>query len=449
MADVNSLYPAPPQQNQSLLSGDPTKLLGLVGQLNQNALFQQTFKARKAIGGAYQGAIGEDGSIDQQKLMQGIKDNPDAGFMAGEASAGALDRQGKQISNTSAQLDQNAKQNAFLVDSLGSLADDPKLNYDKVRNVAVTYARNLKLPGEMVNGWLSGLPKETTKLRESLIQMRNLATGSSNLSTPTAIGITPQNAPVTGTRGQFNYGSAGGDGAGSPTGRGPGIVTAPAPGVAEAQARTDVGSADAYIGASQAAGKYGQRVNPLRQAIPILEKMKETDIGPTSERWNDIKSTAVSLGAGKLAGIDPEQIKDYNELKKYFNQYTSQAAATMGPKTNDGLATAVTSNPNVHMDKLSALELSKVALGVERMQQAGVLEFNSKVDRGEATPGGFNKFMVDWGTKQDPRAFVYDLMSKEQQEKLKKTLPPAELNKIRNGMNIADRHGLLGDVHSQ
>jgi hypothetical protein len=222
------------------------------------------------------------------------------------------------------------------------------------------------------------------------------------------------------------------------------IITGLPPGTAQSME----GAASAYNDASAAAGKYAQRVNPLRQAIPLLEKMKETDIGPTSERWNDLKSTAITLGAGKIiGGIDPEKIRDFNELKKYFSQYSSQAAATLGPKTNDGLATAVTSNPNVHMDKLSALELSKVAMGVERMQQAGVREFNALVEAGKASPSGFNKFMVKWGTEQDPRAFVYDLLTPDQQAKLKRTLSPAELNKIRNGMNIADRHGLLGDVH--
>ncbi|WP_146688501.1 hypothetical protein [Bradyrhizobium canariense] len=85
----------------------------------------------------------------------------------------------------------------------------------------------------------------------------------------------------------------------------------------------------------------------------------------------------------------------------------------------------------------------------QRMQQAGVLEFNNLVEYGKKQPSDFGKFMVDWGTKQDPRAFVYDLMTKEQQDNLKKNLPPAELNKIRNGMNIADRHGLLGDLHQR
>jgi hypothetical protein len=54
---------------------------------------------------------------------------------------------------------------------------------------------------------------------------------------------------------------------------------------------------------------------------------------------------------------------------------------------------------------------------------------------------------LEFNNLQDLRAFVYDLMTKEQQDNPKKNLPPAELNKIRNGMNIADRHGLLGDVH--
>jgi len=434
MPDVPApTYPSfsPSQGGSNALSGDPARVIGMVGQLNANALFQQQFNARKAIGQAYQGAIGDDGSIDTQKLMQGIKDNPDAGFMAGEASAGALDRQGKQIDNAQKMFGLQAGQNKVLLDGIGSLADKPNISDEDLRNFAVTSARNSGVPTATILSVVGNAPKDQAARHEWARTIQNMAIGSSGIAQRVTAPPSPGGAPQQSTLGSANYGGT------SPTGLSP------------AAAATSARSGEAYSAASEAAGNYGQRVNPLRQAIPILENMKETDIGPTSERWNDIKSTAVSLGAGKIAGIDPYQIKDFNELKKYFNQYSAQAAATLGPKTNDGLATAVTSNPNVHMDKLSALELSKVALGVERMRQAGVLEFNSKVDRGEADPSTFNKFMVDWGTKQDPRAFVYDLMSKDQQKKLKETLPPSELNKIRNGMNIADRHGLLGDVHSQ
>lgn len=432
MGDVpppNALYPQPVAPTQGLLSGDPTKIIGLVGQMNANALFQQQFNARKAIGSAYQNAIQDDGSIDTKTLMQGIKDNPDAGFMAGEASAGALDRQGKQIENAKSMFGLQAGQNKLLLDGLGTLADKPKVTDEDLRNFAVTTARNSGIPTSQILSVIGSAPKDQAARKEWLTTLRNIAIGSSGTSERVSAPPTPAGAPQMAPKGAINYSGA------TPTGLSP------------AAAAVNAGSGDAYNKSLETAGTYSNRVNPLRQAIPLLEGMKETDIGPISEKWNDIKSTAVNLGAGPLLGIDPTKIRDVNELKKYFSQYSVQAGAAMGPHTNDGLAAAVTSNPNMHMDKLSATDLSKVAMGVERMRQAGTLEFKSKVERGDADPSQFNSFLADWGTKQDPRAFVYDLMSKEQQEKLKKGLPPSELKKIREGMNIADRHGLLGDVH--
>ena len=207
-----------------------------------------------------------------------------------------------------------------------------------------------------------------------------------------------------------------------------------------------VGAVQGYNHAVEAGGNYAVRVNPLRQSIPILERMKTTDTGGITERLNDLRSAAQSLGAGPLLGIDPEKIKDFNELKKYFAQYSVQASAAMGPKTNEGMVAAVTSNPNVKMDRLSALDLSKVALGVERMRQAGILAFQDLVRSGQAHENQFNRFMLDWGTRMDPRAFVYDLMTKEQRAKVRK-LPEAEQKKIHDAMTIADRYNLLGDVH--
>jgi hypothetical protein len=443
MADIpppNALYPQPVSQNQGLLSGDPTKVIGLIGQMNANALWQQQFNARKAIGKSYQDAIQPDGSIDTNTLMQSIKNNPDAGFMAGEAASGALSRQGQQIENATKMFGLQAGQNRVLFDGIGALAAKPVITDEDLRNAAVTWARNSGVPTANILSVVSSAPKDQAARHDWVKNIQNIAMGSaataSRISGPPTGGGAPTTMPIGGA----GYSDVGG--------------AAPAPGtistgLSPAASATNTRSGEAYSSASEGAGSYANRVNPLRQAIPILEGMKETDIGPISDKWNEIKSTAVNLGAGPLLGIDPTKIRDVNELKKYFNQYSVQAGATLGPHTNDGLAAAVTSNPNIHMDRMSALDLSKVALGVERMRQAGVLEFKSKVDRGDADPSQFNNFMVDWGTKQDPRAFVYDLMTKDQQDKLKKTLPPTELKKIRDGMNIADRHGLLGDVHSQ
>jgi hypothetical protein len=155
------------------------------------------------------------------------------------------------------------------------------------------------------------------------------------------------------------------------------------------------------------------------------------------------------LGGGKLVGIDPEKIANYNEAKKYLNQYTSQAAAGLGPRTNEGLAAAVTSNPNVNMDKMSLVDLTKTALGVERAKQAGVLEFEAALRRKEVVPGQFGTFMAHWGTEADPRGFVYDLLDGKAQKKMLEGLCDVQKDRIRNAIVIGKKYGLVADIRAQ
>lgn len=391
MSDIAApVYPTYQPQGTNALVNDPAKVVGLISGIQDYRLKNQQFDA-----------------LSQQP-------------------AAAL--QGQTIANTTAQNSQNEAAAQIVAHHLGTLPDNASKD-DIYRMKASIRSIHPNIPASTINTVADIALRDPAGLKNGIATWRTMGVSPesmvSRVTGPPTAGGQPTTVPATTA-----------------------IRTgAMATGLSPAAAATNVGAGNAYNAASEAAGAYSNRVNPLRQAIPIIEGMKETDIGPISDKWNDIKSTAVNLGAGPLLGIDPTKIRDVNELKKYFNQYSVQAGATLGPHTNDGLAAAVTSNPNIHMDRLSALDLSKVAMGVERMRQAGVLEFKAKVDRGDADPSQFNNFMVDWGTKQDPRAFVYDLMSKEQQEKLKKGLPPSELKKIREGMNIADRHGLLGDVH--
>ena len=63
--------------------------LGIVGQfagaqnaLNQNALFQQTFRARQALGPIAQQSVGPDGQMDWAKYAVGVSTHPDTAWMA-------------------------------------------------------------------------------------------------------------------------------------------------------------------------------------------------------------------------------------------------------------------------------------------------------------------------------------------------------------------------------
>jgi hypothetical protein len=90
----------------------PGNLLGMVGQfaqaqnaLNQNALFQQTFKARQALGPLAQQSIGPDGQMDYNKFSVLISSHPDTAWMAPDIINGIVQRQLVQSETVAKNLD--------------------------------------------------------------------------------------------------------------------------------------------------------------------------------------------------------------------------------------------------------------------------------------------------------------------------------------------------------
>jgi hypothetical protein len=431
---LTSLYPAPPPPVAAPTNGlgqmTPSGVVGLVNGINQSRLFQQEYDARKGVADAYRDSTDPStGVIDQQGLAARLARS---GFGAGEAlHQGAV--------NAATQFDLQAKRTQYLRDSIGAIADKPNPTKADLVSLGVSIHRNVpSLPEEAIQSFIDNAPENPRELKKYLVTQRNLAVGSAGLMPGVPGTVNPRTgvAPLV-SQGQANYQTAG-VGEGQPAGR---VTALP---VGSASAMED--ASKAYGAAIEGAGRYAQRVNPLRQAIPIVEGMKETDIGPTSEKWNNFKSSLQSLGAGPLLGIDPTKIASYNEAKKYLSQYALQASSVLGPKTNDGLASAVSANPNMTMDKLSVSQLSKAALGMERMQQTGIREFQALVNAGKASPGDFNKFMLEFSSEQDPRGFVYDLLPAQEQKQMLEGLSPLQKSRIADSMLLAKKWGTIGDV---
>lgn len=120
----------------------PPNLLGAVGQfadtqnkLNQNALFQQEFNARKALGPIMQQSIGPDGQIDYGKASVLLSTHPEAAWKAPEIINGWVQRQNTQadtvlkaLKSTQDQLGIYANVGAGLVEkghSAGSIPGTP------------------------------------------------------------------------------------------------------------------------------------------------------------------------------------------------------------------------------------------------------------------------------------------------------------------------------------
>ncbi len=197
-------YPtAPAAPVNALTSFNPLQVLATANLATQFQANRSALASQQATGAAYQGALNDDGSIDQAKLSAALQASPAAAY-------GMQDTATKMLAQGSGQFNLDAARNKFAVDAIGATANDPNLTADKVRSLGVTLARNLKIPAPMINNWLDGLPTDQKGLRQKLIQMRNIATGSAGISTPTPTGITPEGAPVTAPRDVYNYSTAGG-----------------------------------------------------------------------------------------------------------------------------------------------------------------------------------------------------------------------------------------------
>lgn len=468
MADVNSLYPAPPQPGQAagLLGGNPLALISAANQLNALRQQQMEFAARRAQGNALQSAIGPDGTVNPAKAIAAVAADPAAALGAGEAVGGLLDIHNKMIANQTGQFGLASGQNQFVMNGLGALAGDPKLNKAKVQDFITTAARNTNIPSPILNGWLAGLPDDPEALRNALVSLGNAAMGTAALQPRIAGPLGPNGEPTTISQGAGNYAPGNATGApmqiaptppvrplgigGAPAPVAPaapaGIVTGLAPGVGEAQTAQGLASGHQFAGDLAQAANYKRSVFPLEQAIPALERLGPSGTGPGTETFNNVKSFIQSLG---VPGVDASKIKDFDEAQKYLTDFVNQNGNT---GTNDKLAAAFAGNPSTKISNAAAIDVAKSALALRRMQQGQVLQFQ-KTGLPEAQ---YSKWASAWQNQQDPRAYGFDQMSEDAQQKLIKSIPKTvsgkpnpEYAKFVSSLQAAHENGLLAPPQAQ
>jgi hypothetical protein len=188
---------------------------------------------------------------------------------------------------------------------------------------------------------------------------------------------------------------------------------------------------------------YATRMNPLKQAIPLLEKSKT---GPGSETIQHVKAFAQAMG---IPVPNEKSIADYAEAKKYLAQ---NAASVAPPGTNiPSVLNAFEANPNMQQPKQAAVDLSKMLYGLGRLKQASMLAFQKygpKLPNGQPDAAQYNEWASKWSPKQDIRGYIADLMTPEQRAALTKSVKPGSptAQKIKESYLSAKEHDLLGDV---
>lgn len=281
----------------------------------------------------------------------------------------------------------------------------------------------------------------------------------SELATPTTIGTTPQGQPITGTTGQLLEKAGVNPLTALPPSAGPagnaltgqasvaplaapspqpaqGVVTTLPAGEVKAQEAVGESAGQSLAADLRTAANYQNAVTPLEKAIPALEALGSTGTGPGTEQINEIKSFLQSMGA-PIA--DTDQIKNFDEARKYLVQFARGGGTGGDPNTNDKLAAAFEGNPSVGISNAASVDVAKTALSLARLQNAQVRQFQQSGQ----PEGQYSKWSADFNAKQDPRAYGFDLMSPENRAKLIQGMTPEEKAKFVQSLRTAISLGLV------
>lgn len=409
MAEVDTSIYKQPQQNPL---ASLTSVLGIIGQNNQNQLFNQTFQARLAVGDAYKAAIQPDGTLDQPTLMSGLAKS---GFGAGEAT-------GQGIANTAANFNLNKARNDYIVNTLGAATNDPNLTGKGAAGLALSLSKNAGIPPAMVLPFIKDVQDDpnpqSVQKKLAVFQNQALGTaGASRVQGPPEPGTgAPRTVPLASQTGQSAQ------------------VALP-PGVGEGAVATGGQSGQLLAQDRSDAANYRRQVFPLEQSIPALERLGTTGTGPGKDEINQIKSAAVSFGFAPKNWTG--SVKDFDEAKKYLTDWVTANSNNTG--SNDRLAAAFSSNASTKISNAAAVDVAKSALALRRMKQAQVQEFEAS----GKTDSEYAKWATNWNAGQDPRAYGFDLMSPAQRTSVLKSLPPAKRALFMTNVQRAEDSNIL------
>src|SRR6185437_2074700 len=224
MADVNTAIYQPLQAPQQQQLG-PLQVLQLIGQLNQNRLFNQEFQARQNIGNAYRDNTGDNGELNSPGLRSQIGQT--GGFLAGEGLHQAT-------ANSAADAGLKSTYQTILRSTFGQLATKPVITDQDISTAKADAARQ-GVPGAFIQDYAATMPmggsrKGQAALKDWAVSQSNLARGPEAIASPTTI-PGPRGQPIAIPTGTASRAMSSG-----------GLQTGMAPGFNEAQVQTGAGS---------------------------------------------------------------------------------------------------------------------------------------------------------------------------------------------------------------
>lgn len=417
-ASVFSLYPRPPEAPANILSGDPSKVIGLMNALNQNILGQQSIRANKGIEELYKGdAIRPDGTVDNALVMGRA---PATGIKGPEIVSTLQQQEGQRILNATNMFGQLVSQNKFLTDRLGTLADDPNLSKRKVMDFAVTAARTVGIPGAMINEVINKFPNDPAGLRAALVTMSGMARGSGDLA-PLVEGqpgeggerrVIPSGAAAYETRGVKPVDPN------APLTAKPVKTESYRPGMPVTQPvgepELQKASADQYANLRKLA-ETSPQVNADLANLRQFSKIMDDFGGPTADLELKANTLAQRVGIKDGVTLGRDKVAAAQEFNKIANQLASNQQRQM---SDAGLRVSEGSNPSIMMSQLGRDNVVAMLQG----NQDAITRWRREASKAGIQGGQYHKWAEENGSNFDVRAFQFARLPKAEQQKFINTM---------------------------
>lgn len=436
------------------------KLATVQNAVNENRLFQ----GRQAAGQAAQQSVGPDGQVDYNRAASLVSQNKLIAPYALQALGELQTQRGQQISNTTGQTSLQAAYAQNLRKVIASVP--PGANQPQQVISAINKGVQMGLyPGDIAASFVGGQSLNDGTTMADLVKQAAIGSGDASAQSaqfgdavnidngsniqPTAInrvaGTTaPIGAPIAKTltpeskaapRNVTNQ--ATGIAEQVPTSA---LVTdtgEPRPNVAgltgphgETQSSLAPGVGEAAVTAGQGAAallntdradqaQSAQRLTVLKHVNDLLAT-PEGKTGPGTQVVNGWRSfllaNAPLVASLSNGGVDEAKLRTatQDELKKYMVQVAGSAAAQYGPGTNEKLAVAASGNANPDLSTLANQDVTRMNIALERAKQARIAAW----DASGQSPQGYGAFVSGWNRTHDPRAFMLDLLSKDERAKM-------------------------------
>lgn len=431
-----SFYNQKPADPMSAVGG----AVGLANGIVQNRMMQQELASKQAIGNAFQGAVGPDGTVDTGAANLTISRTPAAAYGAPDALQRSGSLRTTNLANQGADVGQSQTRMNDFYQSLGPLLTD--------KNNPPTRAAVMGLASDLLHQHRI-LPQDYTAITTEVPLDSGAVAGYAQNKFGSTLTPGEQASPgttvntsagsFTPTKGQFFRAATSGGptataadgtpvqtdrkgnsvspstGAKAPNAVGPppGVQTGPAMGTAEnIQTNLNAYNADQQL----ASGRLANTRN-LITALPMMEQLGASGAGPGSQAWNQAKSFLVTHGV-----LDPNtsDVAARQEIAKYLYKYVS--TNPVAARSDEAQNLAAASSPNLDLAMPAAIHLAKGAIGFDRMDSAVTKAYDLE-HPGQAQAGpDYLKFKTDYYAKHDPRAFSFDLLDPTEQRKLVSSL---------------------------